>query len=306
MAKGRVLVTGAGGLIGRTLCERLHAAGRPILATDVVPPDGQVPWPWKVADLLDVHRIHALMAEDIDCVFHGGGISGPMLARDNPASIARINIDGTLNVLEAARLHGIRRTVYCSSLVVYWPAAGAGEALTEASPFQVNDMYAASKVCGEWLARTYAENGWTDTLSFRIGWVYGPRRRTDCIVHTMIADALAGKPTLLPHAPHFGRQFIHVEDVVDAVVTGLDIAAPPARVYNLGGPRIDYMRLHAAVKAAIPEARMEVQEDGPPPVDGAIPPMDTAAAERDLGWTPRTVLEEAVKTYAEHLRSHPY
>ena len=43
MAKGRVLVTGAGGLIGRTLCERLHAAGRPILATDVVPPDGQGP-----------------------------------------------------------------------------------------------------------------------------------------------------------------------------------------------------------------------------------------------------------------------
>ncbi|MEQ8346325.1 MAG: NAD(P)-dependent oxidoreductase [Sneathiellaceae bacterium] len=306
MTAGRVLVTGAAGLIGRTLCARLHAAGRPILATDRVAPDEAVPWTFKPADLLDIHRIHALMGEDIDCVFHGGGISGPMLAKDNPASIASINIDGTLNVLEAARLHGVRRVVYCSSLVVYWPAEGATGPLTEAAPFQVNDMYAASKVAGEWLARTYTQNGWADTLSFRIGWVYGPRRSTDCIINTMLTDAMAGRPTLLPHAAHFRRQFVHVDDVVSAVMTGLDMPEPPQRVYNLGAPPTDYLRLFAAVKAAVPGARLEVQEDGPAPADGVVPAMDTSAVERDLGWRPQTVLEEAVKTYAAHLRDHSY
>lgn len=307
MSDGRVLVTGASGLIGRTLCQRLYEAGRPLLATDRAMPDEPLPYPFKAADILDIHRIHALMAEGVDKVFHGGGISGPMLARDNPASIASINIDGTLNVLEAARLHKVQRVIYCSSLVVYWPAAGATGPLTEESPFQVNDMYAASKVAGEWLARTYTVNQGLDTLSFRIGWVYGPWRRTDCIINQMLTDALAGRPTVLRHPTRYRRDFVHVEDVVDAIVTGLDLQAPaPRQVYNLGGTYVDYDRVFAAVKAAVPEARLEVREGGSPPVDGEVPPMDISAAGRDLGWRPRMVLDDAIMAYAAHLRMHPF
>lgn len=306
MAQGRVLVTGASGLIGRTLCERLHRAGRPILATDLAVPAEPTPYPFKAADLLDIHRVHALLAEGIDCIFHGGGISGPMLARDNPASIARINIDGTLNVLEAARLHRVRRVIYCSSVSVYWPGPGGSAPLTEDAPFGINDMYGASKVAGEWLARTYAADQGLDTLSFRIGWVWGPGRRTDCIINRMLTDALAGRPTVLPHGTGYRRDHVHVEDVVDAIVTGLDIPALPQRVYNIGGMHLDYATVFAAVQAAVPGARLEVQEDGPPPVDGLVPPMDITAATRDLGWRPKTVLEEAVKAYAAHLRMHPF
>jgi nucleoside-diphosphate-sugar epimerase len=103
--------------------------------------------------LSDIHRLHGFFTEhSVDSIVHGAALSGPMVARDNPHGICRINIMGTANILEVARIQGVRRVIYTSSTAAYGntPPGPVGER-TELRPI---DLYGASKASGEHLVHT--------------------------------------------------------------------------------------------------------------------------------------------------------
>ena len=105
----KTLLTGAAGRLGTYLRQRFAAAGRPLLATDLVAPEdgGEV----VLADLADRPAVDDLMRQDIDAVVHFGGI-----ANEAPwQAILDANIAGTYNVFEEARKAGVRRVIYASS-----------------------------------------------------------------------------------------------------------------------------------------------------------------------------------------------
>lgn len=300
-----VLVTGVEGLIGHAVAARLLAAGlRPVGIDRRIADAAGLGIPVVEADLGDLHALYGtLAAHGCGAVVHCGAISGPMLARGDPAGLMRTNVVGTLGVLEAARRLGLRRAVVCSSLMVYGP--NDGSALGEDSPLRASDTYGASKVAAEAVVRAYAAEHGVDAVMARLAWVYGPRRQTACGIRRMVEDALAGRPTRFASGASAMRQYVHVDDAASALVALL-LAPRPARLaYNVsGGDYRPFREVVGLVRALFPAADVAVG-DAPDPEDPPMGPLLIAAIERDVGWRPAVPLEAGLRSYADWLRVRP-
>jgi len=296
-----VLVTGAAGLVGNAVRRRLEAAGRPVVAVDRVAQsaDGQ---PIIPCDVTDIHRLHAVVADhDIDAIVHCGAFSGPMVARDNPYQMVQVNIVGTANMLELARIHRMRRMVFCSSTSAYGNTPEGP--VPEDVALYPTSVYGGSKAASEQLVWTYFRQFGVDAVALRLSWVYGPGRTTDCIIRTMIEDALAGRPTRVPFGADFHRQFIHVEDAVAALILALDAGTLPRRIYTVTGDTyLTLGEIGDVVKKVLPQADIAL-EPGPDPVDEVHRRFDIAAARRDLGYAPALDLEQGIRSYAGWIAS---
>lgn len=294
-----VLVTGAAGLVGSALRSRLERRGTPVVPIDREPraKDGR---PVRICDVNDAHRLHALALERrLMGIVHCGAFSGPMVARDNPSSMVRVNIVGTANILELARVHRVPRVVFCSSASVYGDTP-AGP-VPEDVPLAPTSLYGASKVASEQLVSCYARQYDVDGVSVRLSWVYGPGRTTDCVIRTMIEDAQARRPTRMAFGKDFHRQFIYIEDAIDALVAALDAPKLPRRVYTVtGGSYVTLADVAEIVGRVLPQADIRL-ESGADPQDDRQQQFDISAAARDLGYQPSVSLEEGVRRYAEWL-----
>jgi nucleoside-diphosphate-sugar epimerase len=301
MTERRVLITGAGGLVGHALRQRLEADGVAVVPIDRIArtADGIE---LVECDVTDIHRLHAVIHRHaVTEIVHCGGFSGPMVARDNPYAIVQVNIVGTANVLEAARIRGLRRVVFCSSTSAYGDTPDGP--VPEDVPMRPTSVYGASKAAGEQLVAAYARQHGLDGVSLRLSWVYGPRRTTDCFIRTMIEDALAGRPTVLPWGRDFHRQYIHVDDAADALARALDAPSLPRRAYNVtGGTYLTLGEIADVLRRVLPTADVRLGT-GPDPVDDVQRQFDITAARRELGYTPAHDLEDGIRSYASWLRA---
>jgi len=298
-----VLVTGVAGLIGHALAVRLQAAGRRVIGLDRRAPRGGRPaFEFVEADVNDVHRLHAaIRGREPAAIVHCGGVSGLMVARDNPFLICETNIRGTAHVLEVARLVRPRRLIFCSSISAYGHE-DPDAVVTEDTPLRGRTVYGASKIAGEALVHAYAAEHGVDGLALRFAHVYGPGRETQCFVREMIEDRLAGRPSRLPHARRSRRQYVHVDDVVDAIVAGLDADRLPRRAYNIGPGRQHALgEVADAVRGVLGPHEVEFDDASDPP-EYRCGTLDVTAAARDLGWRPKIDLPAGIATYATFLR----
>lgn len=294
-------MTGSAGLIGHAVRRRLEDAGVEVVPVDVQRRsfDGveQV-----ACDLLDRAALEQVFAEHRPtAAVHAGGASGPMVCADDPARVVEVNVGGTTAVLEAARRHGVTRFVYCSSIAAY--GSTTARRVVEETPLHPGDVYGATKAAGEQLVEAYRHRYGLSSASLRLAAVFGPRRRTDCVIRDLLLDAAAGRttrPGLPADAP---QQFVAVGDAADAVVAALNSTAGGA--FNVAGDRA---RTAAELVAAVTdvEPRVRAELDPPDPDAAARWPgtLDLSAAERDLGWTPRVEFGAAVGAYRAWLAAH--
>ncbi len=302
-----VLVTGGAGLIGNAVRTLLEARGTEVIAVDRIGLTGDGK-PLTVCDVTDVHRLHAVVAgRSIGGIVHCGAFSGPMVQRENPSAMVQVNIVGTANVLELARIHSVDRFVLCSSTSAFGNTASESGPAMEPVPEDValrpSSVYGASKAAGEQLVSTYAQQYGLDGVSLRISWVYGPRRTTDCAIRTMIEDALAGRSTHMPYGRNFPRQYIHVDDAARALVTALDAPRLPRRTYTVtGGTYFTLGEIGDMVARLLPDAEISLGL-GSDPVDDVQGRFDISAIERDLGFSPAIGLEDGIRSYAKWLRA---
>lgn len=294
------LVTGAAGLVGRALVEKLVAMGRPVIALDRHSEMHSQGISIHACDLGDIHRLHALARNGIDAMVHCGAYSGPMVARDSPYSMVQVNIVGTANMLELARVQGARRFVYCSSTSAYGTVTGEGPA-GEDLLLRPGSLYGASKVASEYIVAAYAQQYGLSGVSVRLSWVYGPKRTTDCVIRTMIEDALAERPTRMDFGLNFPRQFIHVDDAVRGLMAALDAGRLSQHAYNVtGDERHTLGDIRSLVKAVYPDADIELS-DGNDPVDEFQAKFSIDAARRDLGYSPQVPLRDGIASYSKWL-----
>lgn len=301
-----VLVTGANGLVGHAVCVQLKAEGRPFVAVDIAAAahDG-----FSVAalDVRDVHRLHALSARSgpFGAIIHCGALSGPMLARDNPVLVHDINVTGTVNLLELARITGTRRFVFCSSVSAYGSTPAGLDPVPEGVPLRPATVYGGSKAACEALAHGYATQHGVDAVWLRIGWVYGPRRTTDCDIRAMIRAGLAGTPFRKPHGTDTLRQYVHVEDIARALILAMDAASTGGRVFTVtDGSILPLPAVADIVRRFVPDLRAEFGP-GHDPEEDVQARFDLSAAARDLGYTPAVTLEDGIGRYVGWLRRHP-
>ena len=224
----RVFVTGAAGLLGPTLVEKLLAQGAEvfILLRDFVPNsllflqglDKKVTIAW--GDLCDAELLQRLLNEwDIQVVFHLGAQPIVGFANRSPISTFKSNIEGTWNLLEACRLSPwVKRIVVASSDKAY----GAQKKLpyTEETPLEGRHPYDVSKSCADLLAQSYFHTYKLPVCVTRCGNFFGAGDlHFNRIIPGTIQAVLEGKQPVIRSNGLFVRDYIYVKDVVDAYLT---------------------------------------------------------------------------------------
>jgi len=305
-----ILVTGAAGLIGRRVVEMLAADGRATLATDRARAVDET-IALEPADLTDVAAVDRLVTPNLAGIIHCGGVSGPMLGRDDPAGTIAINVGGTVNLLERARRHGVGRQrsgrfVFCSSVSAYGATPAGMSLVPPSAPLAAVEIYGASKAAADILVRAYAGDYGLDAVVLRIGWVYGPRRRTRSLLHRLIRDALDGRPSRIEHDGKFHVPLIHVDDVARGLIAAFDQPHLSTCAFNLtAGTRTTMLALAEAARRQLPAAQIEFTPGvAYPDVGQAL--FDIGATCSELGWSPTVALDAGVADYVAWLREHEF
>ncbi|WP_244480754.1 NAD-dependent epimerase/dehydratase family protein [Mesorhizobium sp. Root157] len=295
------LVTGAGGLVGRAVAAQLRGRGDRVIGVDRVA-SGEGEERIVDCDLRDTHRLHQLASDpDLDSIIHCGAHSGPMVARDNPYDLVAVNVVGTANVLEVARIRRLRRFVNCSSVSVYGSTV-AGP-VTEDMSLHPSTVYGATKLAAEHLVTAYAREHRLDTVSLRLSWVYGPNRTTICLLRRMVVDAIERRPTAVDWGAGFHRQYIHADDAAAALIAAVDAASVDQRAYNITGDTYQTLAETAdLVRRVLPQADIRLGE-GNDPGDDVQHRFDITAAKRDLGYVPAVSLEQGIRRFAETIEA---
>jgi UDP-glucuronate 4-epimerase len=296
-----VLLTGAAGLVGMALRPLLAARGHravPIDITDFGRGDAAL----RIVRLDDRPALDALVAaEAIDAIIHCGAISGPMMAKGEPLKLVAANIDGTAQLLDIARLAGMRRFVFCSSISVYGNV-GPGR-ITEATALRPTSVYGATKVACEQLVQGMRAEYGLSGVSLRIGRVYGPYRRANCHLKTMLVEAAAGREAVIPCDPGFVYHYVYVEDVAGAIIAALEAPSLLSGEYNVGSGQATTMpEIVTLASAAMPEIRVRLVA-GADDVADIQTEFDCSLITRDLGWSPRFDIGAGVLAYRDALRA---
>jgi len=296
-----VLVTGGIGLIGNAVRRRLEDRGDRVRAAARVA--GRTAGREVIeCDVTEAHGLPAIARRyPIRAIVHCGAFPGPMVSPDHPMQMIRVNIGGTANVGELARILGGIRLVFASTATAYGLTPGGP--VREDVAMEPDSMYGASKAASEQILNAYKRQFGVDTVSLRLTWVYGPRRTTACLIRQMLTDALAGRTTRIPYGRDFPRQYIHLDDAADSMIAALDRPNLPQQAYNIsGGNWLTLSEVAETVMRAVPGAKGEVAA-GDDPGDIRQERFDISAAARDLGYTPKISLEDGVKSYLSWLKA---
>jgi dTDP-glucose 4,6-dehydratase len=301
-----VLVTGAGGFIGSTLCERLVALGARVRA--LVHYNALNSWGWL--DRSDVRERIEVVAGDLadrdmmveaargaDTIFHLGALIAIPYSYSAPESYVRTNVLGTLNVLQAARQAGVRRMIQTSTSEVYGTARTVP--ISENHPLQGQSPYSASKIGADKMAEAFAASFALPVVTVRPFNTFGPRQSARAVVPTIITQALAGEVVKLGNL-HPTRDLNYVSDTVEGFIKAAEAEAEgvEGEVINLGsGREISVGDLAELIIGKIGgKTRIVSDSERLRPDASEVERLlaDAAKAERLLGWKSQVTLEDGL------------
>jgi nucleoside-diphosphate-sugar epimerase len=262
-----VLVIGATGFIGPRLIKRLIARGETVVGMDVNPgaaafgnvPIGAPVMRGDVTRFDDVMRtIVEVKPERVINLAYGLGAG-----EGNPHQVMLLDVLGMDNVFEAARLAGVKRVVYASSIAVSGQQSHFGERpVTEDDPVYGTSQYAMHKIFNEFQAKKYIKNYGMSITGVRPANVTGPDKVRGSVDHVqLMVDAARGKPVHLPKKG-FMRLLIHVEDIAEVFTRVLLADKPKHDIYNSGGIPASLGELADIVRGFLPDAQITFAQDG--------------------------------------------
>ena len=313
-----VLVTGAAGFIGSHCAEALAAGGRRVIGVDNF--SDFYDRKWKEQNLLnlaggiDVEEMDITDGQAVDrvvrltkphAILHLAAMAGVRPSIEQPAYYARVNVEGTTHLLEAARRHGVGRFVFASSSSVYGNLKHV--------PFKETDdvgepisPYAATKRAGELICHTFWHLYKLPISSLRFFTVYGPRQRPDLAIHKFTRLISAGEPIPFYGDGSTSRDYTYVEDIVRGIFAAMAHTTPDRghRIYNLGGSNpVSLSELVAGIERAVgKKAVLDRQPAQPGDVSRTY--ADLTRSREELGYEPRVSLAEGLDRFAAWFREH--
>src|SRR5262245_51225018 len=233
----KIVVTGGSGFIGSHVVDALVEAGHRVTVLDhrVRPQREDVDF--EDVDLLDLSSVVAA-TRGAEHVFHLAAVSNVNYAFKYPVYSTSLNVMGTTNVLEAARINAARR-VYLASTVWVYNGAPNGRPADETTPFHLNGaghIYTSTKMACEMICHNYHELYQMPFTVLRYGIAYGQRMREELLIPSFLRRALRGEPLGVAGEGKQYRRFVYVRDLADAHVLAMSDAAVN-ETYNLEGPR---------------------------------------------------------------------
>jgi UDP-glucose 4-epimerase len=220
-----------------------------------------------------------------------------------PLATFTANVDGTLHVLEAARLAGVVRVVSFSSEAVFGEHPGP---IDEGTDFNPDTPYAVSKVTGELLAGLYNRHYGLEVISLRPTELYGPGNRMPSAVRDMVRAAVDERPLRLAAGGEHTFDLVHVRDVALATELALRLEDRRRDVFSVAaGRQSSLAQVASTIAEIVPGADLEV---GPGSFPGRYQqgPWDPRLAAEELGYRAAWDLRRGLADYVEWLRHHPY
>jgi UDP-glucuronate 4-epimerase len=318
-----VLVTGSAGFIGFHVCAALLARGDQVVGLDNLNDYYEVALKHARLSQIQHHPGFTFIQGDVadraliqslaqrlpllDRIVHLAAQAGVRYSLEQPRAYIQSNIVGQLEMLELGRqMPGLRHLVYASSSSVY----GGSTRL----PFALDDpcdapqsLYAATKRAGELFAQSYSHLYAIPMTGLRFFTVYGPWGRPDMAPMLFARAILQGHPIKLFNKGQMERDFTYIDDIVAGVLAALDrppTVTPPHQIFNLGNnksvPLLNFLdTLERACGRQALIAHVPFQ-----PGDVATTHAEISASTRELGFTPKTSIEDGLPVFVEWLRRY--
>jgi len=311
----KALVTGTAGFIGSYMSERLLADGWEVTGIDNFDDFYEPQIKWRniagclkntnfqliEADIRDRAAMDKAVGDGIEIIVHLAAKAGVRPSIEQPILYADVNVNGTMVLLEAARKHKVKKFIFGSSSSVY----GNNKKV----PFSEDDNvdlpispYAATKKAGELICHTYHHLYEISVLCLRFFTVYGPRQRPDLAIHKFTRLIEEGKPIPVYGDGSMMRDFTYIDDIIDGTVAAMQ-RCEGYKIYNIGNANpISVNDLVTKIEKAL--GKKAVKEYLPAqPGDVERTWADITRAARELGYKPKTTLEEGLAKFAEWLNS---
>ncbi len=300
----RVVVTGGAGFIGSSLSERLSERNEVVILDNFSTGKRE-----NIEDLIKKENVRLIegnvtdlellktIFQDIDYIFHQAALPSVPRSVENPVATNDVNINGTLNVLVAARDTGVRKVVYASSSSVY------GDTLVLP---KTEDMipgplspYAVSKLAGEYYCRVFHDVYGLPTSSLRYFNVYGPRQDPGseyaAVVPKFITRVGGNQSPLIYGDGEQTRDFTFIGDVVEANILAAGDGGSNGRVLNIAGGRRTTVNNLSEMIVNLMGKDLRAEHTDPRPGDIKHSLADISKAGELLNWKPRTSLDQGLK-----------
>ncbi|MCR4285377.1 MAG: NAD-dependent epimerase/dehydratase family protein [Candidatus Kaiserbacteria bacterium] len=288
------LITGGAGFIGTNLSERLVEEGHSVVAVDDLS-SGVNParLPKEVVfhklDICDTAELTKIMS-GVDVVVHLAALPRVQFSIEHPFETQHVNVDGTLSVLESARIAGVKRIVYAASSSMYGDQTTMP--LVETMPAQPKSPYGLHKYVGELMMKVWNEIHGIETVSLRFFNVYGPHFDPNgayaLVIGKFLKQRSEGQPMTITGDGEQTRDFTHVRDTIDAVIrASQDENVGKGEVFNVGAGNNTSINKIAEIIGGPVEyvpARLEPKHTQ----------ADSTKIREALGWEPTVSLEDGI------------
>ncbi|HEX2172102.1 MAG TPA: NAD(P)-dependent oxidoreductase [Dehalococcoidia bacterium] len=306
-----ILITGGTGFLGSYLARHLLDLGEgPIVLFDILINRE------NIADLGDnvtvvqgdqseaVEVLEVVRQYDVTEIVHLGYAIGELTSQ--PERAIQVNVNGTNEIFQIARILGVRRVVWASSGAAYGyhPTIPAeAEPLREDAPMRPLSLYGACKLFNEHVAEDYARRFGLDHIGFRFTSIYGLGRSSRRLIgrdfySRLVEHAVAGEPYTTPLADQLFN-WTYVEDVARAIHTALRAPKPKVRIFNVSGDT-------RSVAESVEFDRSELVPGAPVEIgtqrERRIPILTNDLIRAELGWEPKFSMEEGMRDYVARLR----
>ena len=311
-----VLVTGGVGFIGSHVCESLLDAGHTVCALDDLNDFYDPTIKQKTLRELQARAqsfvfVHAdithraeldevLASIPFDQIIHLAARAGVRPSFEQPTLYQRVNVEGTVNLLEAAHERGVKKITIASSSSVY--GINSKVPFSEADPiFSTISPYAASKLACEALGHVYHHVYGMDICMLRFFTVYGPRQRPDLAIHRFAKLMQANQPITVFGDGSTSRDYTYVEDTVEGVIACTEREFG-YEIINLGESQtVELSRLIELLEIAL-GTKAEINRQPVQPGDVPITYANIEKAQQLLGYDPQTKIEAGIPRFVEWFR----
>jgi UDP-glucose 4-epimerase len=306
----KMLITGGAGFIGSHLVERLLAAGDRVSVVDDLSTGKRENLPRHAAlefiegDIRDAGQVERC-ARGADAVVHLAAVASVQASMDDPVRTHQVNFDGTLNLLEASRRHGIKRFVYACSAAVYGDAAAIP--VSEEAATRPLSPYAADKLAGEHYLLHYHRVHGLAATSFRFFNIYGPRQDPSSpysgVISIFVERLMRNLPVTVYGDGKQTRDFVYVADLADLLARAARGMEGNGGVFNVGTGRqnslLDLLTSLEKISGKKIERRHEPARTG----DIRDSCADVTRLKNTFGSVPATPFEQGLKKLLESLKS---
>ena len=304
----KTLITGVAGFLGSALAQKLIEDGHHVLGLDDLSTGKEENIPpglnFELGDMLDRPKLWTVL-QDVECVYHLAARVAVQESILYPREYNSTNVGGTVSVMEAMRDVGVKRVVFTSSGAVY--GGQQEQPLNEDLRPSPDSPYAVSKLSAEYYVKTIGKLWGIETITLRIFNAYGPGQR-------LTADHPPVIPNFLKQAVHQGtlvihnsgtqtRDFVYLDDVVDALITASTASEVDGKTINIGSGKETSIVDLAERIMDLTGAKTETIYN--PKAKGGVSRMraDISRAKTLLGYQPKTTLSNGlIKTQKEDPR----